>query len=102
MTIVLNIALTLSIISFATSAAVFTPMIFVSGLAAMVALVGIWQGHIRRGVLTIFFSVGAAIVSPIVFGIEPVDRWLVVLPAIGASGAAVMYWQYRRHQIQSH
>jgi hypothetical protein len=101
-TIVLNIALALSIISFAPSAAAFTPMIFMSGLAALIALAGIWQGHYRRGLLTIFFAVGAAIVSPIVFGVEPVDRWLIALPVIGATVAAVMYWKYRRHQNRSH
>jgi hypothetical protein len=98
MTIALNIALALSIISFAPSAAAFTPMIFVSGLATLIALVGIRQGHIRRGALTIFFAASAAVVSPIAFGVEPVDRWLIVLSLIGAMGAAVMYWGYSRQQ----
>ena len=98
MSIALNIALALSIISFVPSAAAFTPMIFVSGLATLIALVGIWQGHFRRGALTIFFAVSAAVVSPVVFGIEPVDRWLIALPAIGATGAIVMYWSYRRQR----
>ena len=63
MPVVLNIALALSIISFAPSAAAFTPMIFVSGVAALIAVAGIWQGHIRRGLPTVFFAVGAAAVS---------------------------------------
>ena len=102
MTIASNIALALSIISFAPSAAAFTPMIFVSGFATLIALVGIWQGHTRRGALTIFFTASAAVVSPIALGVEPVDRWLIVLPLIGATGAVVMYWGYRRQRRQPH
>ena len=101
MTILSNIALALSIISFAASAAAFTPMIFASGATALFALVGIWQGHIRRGLLTVFFTVGAVIVSPIVFAVEPVERWLVALSAIGAFGAAIMYWGYSRQEKNS-
>lgn len=98
MTIVLNIALALSIISFVPSSAPLTSMVFISGLTALIAVVGIWQGYTRRGLLTIYFAIGAFVVSPIVFRVEPVEVWLVALPAIGAAGAIVMYWTYRRSQ----
>ena len=102
MTIALNIALALSIISFVPSAAAFTPMVFVSGLAALIGLVGIWRMHVRRGALTVFFGAGAAVVSPIVFGVEPADPWLIGIPVIGAIGAVVMCLGYRRIQSQIH
>jgi hypothetical protein len=101
MTIVLNFALVLSIISFVLSSAPYTPMVFVSGLTALIAIVGIWQGHTRRGLLTVYFAIGAFIVSPAMLRIEPVEWWLVALPAIGAAGSIVMYWTYRKSQKQS-
>ena len=97
MTIVMNIALALSVISFVLSSAPVTSMVFMSGLIAAIAVVGIWQGHTRRGLLAIYFAIGAFIVSPIVFRVEPLMGWLVALPAIGAAGAIVMYWTYRRN-----
>lgn len=96
MTIVLNIALVLSIISFVAGSAPFTPIVFVSGLTALIAMVGIWQGHTRRGLLTAYFSIGAFVVSPVVFRVEPVEGWLVAVSVTGAAGAIVMYWTYRR------
>lgn len=100
MNIVLNIALALSIISFVASSAPFTPMIFVSGLTALIAMTGIWQGHTRRGLLTAYFAIGAFIVSPAVFNAETAEGWLVSLLALGAAAATVMYWTYRRSQNQ--
>ena len=101
MTIVMNIALALSIISFALGSAPFTSMAFISGLTALIAVVGIWQGYIRRGLLTVYFAIGAFVVSPIVFPVEPLEAWLVALTVIGAAGAIVMFWTYRGSQNRS-
>jgi len=98
MTIALNIALALSVLSLLPSAAAFTPMVYVSGLTTLIAVFGIWQGHVRRGALTIFFAISAAIVSPIVFGIEPAGRWLIAQHLVGTLSAVVMYWDYRRQR----
>jgi len=98
MAIVMNVALAMSVISLAPSAAAFTPMVFASAIAALVAVVGIWQGHIRRGLLTVFFAVGAALVSPTMFGVEAVEWWLIALYAVGTTSAAVMYWRYKKNQ----
>lgn len=92
----INVALVLSILAFIPSAAAFTPAIVVSALAAVIAVFAIRAGHIRRAVLTIYFAVCAFIVSPIIFEIGSVDRYLVAFSGLGIVCAGIMYWQYRR------
>jgi hypothetical protein len=96
MQVVLNIALVLSILAFIPSAAAFTPSILVSGVAALFAVVAIQRGFLRRGLLTIYFAICAFLVSPMIFDIESVDKYLVAFPVVGLVGSIVLFWHYKR------
>ena len=91
-----NTALALAIVSFLLSSAVLTPMVFVAWFAAAIGAIGVWLGHVRRGSLTIYFAIGATIVSPIFMGIGAVDLLLIAIPMIGALIAFVSWWNYRQ------
>jgi hypothetical protein len=96
MQFIVNIALVLSVLAFLPSAAAFTPSIVVSGIAALVAVVAVRRGFPRRGLLAIYFSTCAFLMSPMAFDIELVDKYLVAMPVFGLVCAIVMYWDYRR------
>jgi hypothetical protein len=75
-----NTALALAIVSFLLSSAVLTPMVFVAWFAAAIGAIGVWLGHVRRGLLTIYFAIGATIVSPILrFEVRLLDVNLLFL-----------------------
>ena len=96
MHIVLNIALALSILAVVPSAAAFTPVILISGIAALIAVVAIWRGYLRRGLLTVYFAICAFIVSPMFFDFERVEWLLVALLLAGIIGGAGALWDYKR------
>jgi len=93
-----NTALTLAIVSFLLSSAAFTPAVFVAWFSVAMGAIGVWQGHLRRGFLTIYFAVGATIVSPIFMEFGAVDLLLIAIPTIGALIASVFWWNYRQSQ----
>ena len=90
-----NIALVIAAAAIVPSAGPFTPAVFLSGLAALVAVLAIAYGHIRRGVLTIYLALSTAVVSPIFTNLQRVEIWLVVLTAIGGVAGVVLYVGYR-------
>jgi hypothetical protein len=96
-----NTALALAIVSFLLSSAAFTPMVFAAWFAAAIGAIGVWLGHVRRGLLTIYFAVGATIVSPIFMKIQSVDLLLIAIPIIGALIALVSWWTYRQSKESS-
>ena len=98
MQVVLNIALAMSILALTLSAAPFTPSIFISGVAAMIAVVAIRRGFLRRGLITLYFAISAFIVSPIIFDIESVHEYLVAFAIIGLVGSIILFWNYKRSQ----
>ena len=98
MQVVLNIALVLSILALIPSAAAFTPSILVSGVAAMIAVVAIQRGFLRRGLITIYFAMSAFIVSPIIFDIDSVDKYLVAFAVFGLVGSIALFWHYKRSE----
>jgi len=91
-----NIALAFAIISFALCSAAFTPMVFAAWLAAAIGAAGIWLGHVRRGWLTIYFAVGATVVSPIFLKTQSVDLLLIAIPIAGALIAIVSWRSYQQ------
>jgi len=91
-----NAALALAIVSFLLSSAAFTPMVFAAWFAAVIGAKGVWLGHVRRGLLTIYFAAGATIVSPIYMKIQAVDLLLIAIPITGALMAFVSWWTYRQ------
>ena len=97
MQVAINIALALSALAFIPSAAAFTPAVLVSGISALVAVVAIRRGFIRRGLLTIYFATCAFLVSPMIFSNQPVEKYLVALSVVGVVGSIVLYWHYKRN-----
>ncbi len=95
MTRIVNTTLALAILSFLLSSAAFTPMVFVAWLAAVIGAMGVWLGHVRRGLLTIYFAVGATIVSPLFMKIRSVDLLLIAIPI---TGALIAFFSWRSDQ----
>jgi len=92
-----NLALLLAVVAFGPSAGAFTPAIFLSALAALLAVFCMLHGYVRRGLIALYFACSAAIVSPLMFNVTPPDRWLVALPVFGALLAASLLWHFKRH-----
>ena len=76
-------------------------MVFVAWFAAAIGAIGVWLGHVRRGLLTIYFAIGATTVSPIFMEFGAVDLLLIVIPMIGALIAFVFWWNYRQSKKTS-
>ena len=81
-----NIALSVAALAIVPSAGPWTPAVFFSALAALVAVPVIVSGNIRRGILTVYLALSAVVVSPMFADLPQVDIWLVVLIAIGGIG----------------
>lgn len=96
MNFVANIALTLAAIAVVPSAGAFTPAIFISAVAAVLGLVAIGFGHVRRGVLTIYLAVSAAVVSPAFLDAQREEVWLIVLITVGTLLGAILFLNYQR------
>ena len=96
MSIVANIALILAAIAVVPSAGAFTPAIFVSAIAAILGLITIGVGHKRRGVMTIYLALSAAVVSPALLDMQRQEIWLIVLTTVGTLLASLLYLDYRR------
>ena len=96
---VANIVLVIAVAAFVPSAGTFTPAIFLSAAAAIVAVLAIASGHIRRGFLTIYLAFSAAVVSPIVTDLQRADIWLLVLAGIGGIAGVVLYVSYRKDKL---
>jgi len=89
-----NTALVLAILGFTLSSAAFSPMVFVSWAAAVLGVAAVWLGYVRRGLITIYFALGATVVSPIFIENGVVDSLLIAIPVIGALIGSVSYWNY--------
>jgi hypothetical protein len=89
-------ALLLAIVSFTLSSAAFTPMVFVSWVAAVLGVAAVGLGYFRRGLITIYFALGATVVSPIFMENGVVDSLLIAIPIVGALIGCVAYWNYRQ------
>ena len=80
---VANLALVLAAIAIVPSAGAFTSAIFASAIAAILGLIAIGFGHKRRGILTIYLALSAAVVSPVAINVQQTEIWLIVLTTIG-------------------
>ena len=89
-------ALVLAIVGFTLSSAAFTPMVFVSWVAAILGVAAVWLGYVRRGLITIYFALGATVVSPIFIKNGVVDSLLIAIPIVGALIGFAAYWNYRQ------
>lgn len=98
MSIAVNVALILAAAAIIPSAGSFTPAIFVSALAAVVGATAIALGQVRRGLLTIYLALSAAVVSPVLLDVPRTDVWLVTLPAMGVLLGLLLYLDYNRRK----
>jgi hypothetical protein len=78
------------------SAGPFIPAILVSGLTALIAVFAISRGYLRRGILTIYFALSAAIVSPAIIDVDGLEFWIVALHVLGGISALGLYWDFNR------
>lgn len=93
-----NVALVLAVVAIVPGAGPFTPAILVSGLTALIAVFAISRGHLRRGLLTLYFSISAALVSPLIIDVHGLEFWVVALYGLGGISALVLYWHFNRNQ----
>lgn len=98
MGIAVNIAIVLAAMAIVPSAGPFMPAIFLSACAALVGAIAIAFGHVRRGILTIYLALSAAVVSPVLLEVQRVDIWLVILPAVGALFGSLLFLDYNRRK----
>jgi uncharacterized membrane protein len=98
MNLIANFGLVLAAIAVVPSAGAFTPAIFVSAVAAILGLIAIGFGHKRRGVMTIYLALSAAILSPALFDMQRQEIWLIVLTTVGTLLASLLYLDYRRSE----
>jgi hypothetical protein len=98
MSAIVNVALFLAVVAIVPSAGPFTPAILISGLTALIALFAVSRGYFRRGILTIYFALSAAIVSPAFIDIAGLEFWIIALHVLGGISALVLYWDFNRRQ----
>ena len=91
-----NLALVLAAIAVVPSAGAFTPAIFVSAAAAVLGLIAIGFGHVRRGALTIYLALSAAVVSPVLLDVQREEVWLIVLTTVGTLFGSILFLNYQR------
>jgi hypothetical protein len=97
------VSLLVAIAAYVPSAAAFTPAVLLSFLAAIGAIVTVFAGFIRLGVVTLSVVAATVLISPI-FGWPEIVRVDLVMVACAAAivvVAALLFWDFRRRRASA-